>query len=314
MSFPNPSTEALFSRLRCVVFERGWLSSNNVLFWDEQGDGTLVDTGYASHAVQTVALVRASLGSRSLCSVLNTHLHSDHCGGNAALQQVWNCSVRVPEASFDAASSWNEDLLSYASTGQTCNRFAVDGVLRPGELVQLGRFEWEVIPAGGHDPDAVMLFEADSRTLIAGDALWEDRLAINFPELVGESGFEDAADSLTCIEGLDPNLVIPGHGRPFSDVSAALSYSRSKLDRFRRDPMSHSEHALRALVMFRMLEVQRCSEDALMTWIDTCPIFVRARTRCSTHLSSAAGIIQRLLGSGSLLRLGDDLVVSKDQR
>src|SRR5450830_889398 len=69
-----------------VVFERGWLSSNNVLFVGAE-ETALVDTGYATHAEQTVALVESALGARPLDRVLNTHLHSDHCGGNAALQQ-----------------------------------------------------------------------------------------------------------------------------------------------------------------------------------------------------------------------------------
>jgi glyoxylase-like metal-dependent hydrolase (beta-lactamase superfamily II) len=68
-----------------VVFERGWLSSNNILFVGED-ETALVDTGYATHAEQTLALVGSALGSRPLDRVLNTHLHSDHCGGNAALQ------------------------------------------------------------------------------------------------------------------------------------------------------------------------------------------------------------------------------------
>ena len=41
------------------VFERGWLSSNNVLF---TGDApALVDSGYVTHAPQTLALVRHAL-------------------------------------------------------------------------------------------------------------------------------------------------------------------------------------------------------------------------------------------------------------
>jgi hypothetical protein len=48
------------------VFERGWLSSNNVLLVDETC-AALVDTGYATHAPQTVALVRQALG-RSIWS------------------------------------------------------------------------------------------------------------------------------------------------------------------------------------------------------------------------------------------------------
>ena len=69
-----------------VVLERGWLSSNNILFIGAE-ETVLVDTGYATHAEQTLALVESTLGPRLLDRILNTHLHSDHCGGNAALQQ-----------------------------------------------------------------------------------------------------------------------------------------------------------------------------------------------------------------------------------
>jgi len=36
------------------VFERGWLSANNILFIDDAaGESALVDTGYVTHAAQT---------------------------------------------------------------------------------------------------------------------------------------------------------------------------------------------------------------------------------------------------------------------
>ena len=44
------------------VFERGWLSSNNVLLLDDDANATLVDTGYVSHREQTLSLVRRQLG------------------------------------------------------------------------------------------------------------------------------------------------------------------------------------------------------------------------------------------------------------
>jgi len=67
------------------VFERGWLSSNNILLTDADS-ATLVDSGYFSHAAQTLALLEHALAGRALDRLVNTHLHSDHCGGNAALQ------------------------------------------------------------------------------------------------------------------------------------------------------------------------------------------------------------------------------------
>ena len=73
-----------------TVFERGWLSSNNILF--TAADQTaLVDSGYATHAAQTVALVARRSGAAAR-PLINTHLHSDHCGGNAALQRAYRCA------------------------------------------------------------------------------------------------------------------------------------------------------------------------------------------------------------------------------
>ena len=46
-----------------TVFERGWLSSNNILIRGAQSTA-LVDSGYATHAAQTVALIRAALAAR----------------------------------------------------------------------------------------------------------------------------------------------------------------------------------------------------------------------------------------------------------
>src|SRR5690606_6700204 len=71
-----------------TVLERGWLSSNNVLIHAAPGEpgAVLVDSGHVVHAEQTVALVRHALrAGEPLVRVVNTHLHSDHCGGNAAL-------------------------------------------------------------------------------------------------------------------------------------------------------------------------------------------------------------------------------------
>src|SRR5690606_22651572 len=77
------------------VLERGWLSSNNILFTGRSG-AALVDSGYATQAPQTVALVASLLKGRPLDLLINTHLHSDHCGGNAALRQTWGCRTLIP--------------------------------------------------------------------------------------------------------------------------------------------------------------------------------------------------------------------------
>jgi glyoxylase-like metal-dependent hydrolase (beta-lactamase superfamily II) len=71
--------------LSVQVIERGWLSSNNILLFDGN-EATLIDSGYAGHAAQTVELVKSALAGRhppaKLVRLINTHSHSDHIGGN----------------------------------------------------------------------------------------------------------------------------------------------------------------------------------------------------------------------------------------
>jgi glyoxylase-like metal-dependent hydrolase (beta-lactamase superfamily II) len=103
-----------------TVLERGWLSSNNVLFDD--GDAvSIVDTGYVSHAPQTLALVDAARCGRPLTRIVNTHLHSDHVGGNALLKARFaeaGCTIAMPAGLAAAVAAWDEEALTYAPTGQ----------------------------------------------------------------------------------------------------------------------------------------------------------------------------------------------------
>ena len=55
------------------VLERGWLSSNNIVFIDDERTA-IVDTGYKSHEEQTLQLVQALLAGRPLDAIYNTHI------------------------------------------------------------------------------------------------------------------------------------------------------------------------------------------------------------------------------------------------
>jgi glyoxylase-like metal-dependent hydrolase (beta-lactamase superfamily II) len=237
------------------VFERGWLSSNNVLFTG--AETALVDSGYVTHAAQTLALVRHALGGRPLNRLLNTHLHSDHCGGNAALQAAYACHTAIPAAEGSKVAAWDEDALSYRATGQQCARFTFDALLTPGQNLELGGMTWEILGAPGHDPHALLLFCAQEGILIAGDALWENGFGVIFPELAGEPGFGETRATLDLIATLDARLVIPGHGRMFADVAGALQRAYSRLDYLSGAPQRNAENAIKVLVKFLLLERQR---------------------------------------------------------
>ncbi|MEH6433480.1 MBL fold metallo-hydrolase [Massilia sp. DD77] len=238
----------------CIrVLERGWLSSNSVLLLGPD-DTALIDSGYATHAEQTLALVRTGLAGRPLDLLLNTHLHSDHCGGNALLRAALGCRVAIPAADAPKVATWDEDALSFRATGQQCPRFAFDAILAPGDSLVLGGLHWNVLAAPGHDPHALLFFCAAEGVLVAGDALWEDGFGVIFPELAGEPGFAEVGATLDLIAGLDARVVIPGHGAAFTDVAGALARARARLDYLSADPLRNARNAVKVLLKFLLLE------------------------------------------------------------
>jgi len=294
------------------VFERGWLSANNILFVD--GDDTaLVDSGYVTHAAQTLALVEAGLGGRPLRRLINTHLHSDHCGGNAALQARWQPHTAIPAAEADAVRRWDREALSYRDTGQQCDRFAFDALLHDGDELVLGGIAWRVVAAPGHDPHAVMLFAPGERILISGDALWENGFGVIFPELDGESGFAEQAAVLECIAALAPRLVIPGHGSMFTDVDGALARANGRLAYLGADPRRNASHAFKVLVKFKLLEQGSMPLEALHAWMEAAPLMQRIRARFMPEQPLGAildEVVRSLAGIGALA-LEDGLVVDR---
>jgi len=261
------------------VFERGWLSSNNILFVGK-GSCALVDSGYCTHSAQTIELVVATLGQRPLNFLLNTHLHSDHCGGNAAFQHFYpQLQTHIPPGQASLVSMWDVDALTYLPTGQLCPRFRYDDLLLPGTEVRLADRAWQIHAAPGHDPHSIILFEPQSRTLISADALWQNGFGVVFPEIEGERAFDEVAATLELIEQLEPRWIIPGHGPVFPYSAEILARSRSRLSAFVKDPARHAHHAAKVLLKFKLLEQQQLPYSDFSDWAKGLRYFQLIRER-----------------------------------
>lgn len=261
------------------VFERGWLSSNNVLFLGDESCA-LVDSGYSTHSDQTVELAQSALRGRPLNLLLNTHLHSDHCGGNAALQQAYpGLTTLIPPGQAELVAIWDAEALTYLPTGQLCPRFKYDGCLLPGAEIPLADVMWQIHAAPGHDPHSLVLFEPSSRTLISADALWKKGFGVVFPELEGESAFSEVGSTLDLIEQLDPRWVIPGHGPVFMYRAEVLERSRERLDAFVKNPARHAHHAAKVLLKFKLLEQQQLPYADFSNWAGGTRYFQLIRER-----------------------------------
>jgi glyoxylase-like metal-dependent hydrolase (beta-lactamase superfamily II) len=111
--------------------------------------------------------------------------------------------------------------------------------LRGTETVTIGGDEWTVLHTPGHSLGHVCLWSPRRRLLLSGDHL----LPGITPPVTFERGFD--ADpmlsylrSLQLVRDLEPELVYPGHGRPFGDavgrIEAIIRNKMRRMDRIRR--------------------------------------------------------------------------------
>ena len=279
------------------VFERGWLSSNNILIHAAPGEAgaVLVDTGHLNHAAQTLALVRHALNGQPLARIVNTHLHSDHCGGNALLQRELGAPVAVPPGHAEAVCQWDENALSYRATGQLIERFQTTQTVFPGDVWVAGGRQWQALAAPGHDEHSLVYFDRTHGVLISADALWEHGFGAVFPEMVGEPGFDDVGAVLDLIESLPVRVVVPGHGRPFTDVAGALARARRRLGGFQADPARHLHHAAKVLLKYHLMEVREQALPELQCWAADTPLCAALWERGSRPGTSAQAWLEQLL-------------------
>ncbi len=211
------------------------------------GGGVLIDTGLASAESRSAweLLERTVLGRRPLRLIVLTHLHPDHVGLAAWLQErhgvpVWASHAtemqmrRLLEAPSESAIAAREAFLrahglpdsamlrpSLAGAGY---RNAVSGLPRiaahPAEPQQT---EWDGAPwrwleTDGHARGHLCLYGTEQRVLVCGDQVLptiSPNISLSAPD--GDPDpLRSYLDSLGRLDALDERtLVLPSHGRPF---------------------------------------------------------------------------------------------------
>jgi glyoxylase-like metal-dependent hydrolase (beta-lactamase superfamily II) len=294
-----------------VFFERDWLSSNNVLFFDTDGT-TLVDSGYKKHAALTIALVNQALIERrptqpTLDRIINTHLHSDHCGGNSLLQSSFaNIKTFIHRDCAKAVRTWDENELTFTATAQECDRFKFTDTVKDGDLFALGGTQWRAIQVPGHDHTMFALYCEEFKILISADALWENGFGINFPELDGRSGFKEHRHTLDLLGNLEVQIVIPGHGPMFSDFGGALVRAHSKLDYLQSNPARHAHLAAKVLVKFMLLDKEKLSFDELVKRLSQAHLFQTLHSTLGwTDVDASSKVLVNDLIEGGVARVAD---------
>jgi glyoxylase-like metal-dependent hydrolase (beta-lactamase superfamily II) len=233
--------------------ERDWLSANMMVF-----DDTVVDTGYDTHTAMTLQLVQHAFEGKAPARILNTHLHSDHCGGNAVLQARYpGIHTTIPALDAPAVQAWDAAQLTFGKTQQTCQRFTFTDTIAADTEVELGQLRFRTIATGGHDDAMLCLYCEKEGLLISADALWEDGFGVLFAEFEGYHGIAEQQATLNRLAPLEVRLVLPGHGGMFTNFKGALHTAQKRLDYFTADPDRVWRNGMRVLIKYRLLADQR---------------------------------------------------------
>lgn len=254
------------------VIVRDWLNANHVVLIGRE-QSVLIDSGYGRDVAHTLSTVIQALRGQPLDWLVNTHCHSDHMGGNAAVQSTYHCRLSIPRDEAPIVEAWDEQALWLAYADQRCERFSFDDTVAPDDTFHWGDLHWRAIAAPGHDMAALMFFCEETGLLISGDALWQNGFGIVLP---GPDRMERLAATRTTLEtiaGLPIRTVIPGHGKPFTDVDAAVQRSFQRLAAFERDELRMVRHVLKVMFVFSLMDRRRLAVDELNGYLESVPLY-----------------------------------------
>jgi len=146
----------------------------------------------------------------TVTKILLTHGHLDHVGGAETLAAQLNTPIIGPE---------KEDAFWLDAMQQQCDMFGFPKVdsflptqwLTEGDTVTVGNIQLDVLHIPGHTPGHVVLFDAVSKQLIAGDILFSGSVGrSDFPRGNHEQLITGIKQKLLTLP--EETVVFPGHG------------------------------------------------------------------------------------------------------
>jgi glyoxylase-like metal-dependent hydrolase (beta-lactamase superfamily II) len=193
----------------------------------------LFDTGLGVGAISQVVRQLTPLP----ITVLNSHTHFDHTGGNAELAYTLHADIMnqdLPFAHTNAQGQSNiyshdalapDRLCGPLPAGVTPAAYAirpwhVSHLIKDGERIALGDRDLEIIFTPGHTPDSLCLLDRKNGLLFTGDTFYLGPIYLFTPE----TDFAAYTRSINKLARLAAslNLLLPGHNVPVADPAYLL--------------------------------------------------------------------------------------------
>ena len=197
----------------------------------------VIDSGIDDAAGKGILAVLDERGW-NLDTLINTHGHADHVGGNRVLQKATGCRIlaRGIEADMARDTLVNPSLLWGGHPGADLHgRFFyaassdVKDINFTPEYLPDGL---QILPLPGHAADMIGLLTDDGVAFL-GDALCDERVLIKnpFPFFYDPDA---AFGTLAFLETLKADSFVPSHGEVLSDIRPLIELTREAIGEIKR--------------------------------------------------------------------------------
>ena len=202
-----------------------------------QTKALLFDTGNGIGDIH--ALVKTL--TKKPVTVLNSHSHFDHVGGNHAFKRIY--AMDTPFSKGRQKGVANKDIAEEVSADALCRPlpngvteknhtgkpYKISKYINDGFVFELGDRDIEVIHVPGHTPDAVALIDREEGLLWTGDTFYAGPIWLYAPE-TNLIDYDKSLDRLL-LELPNIKALLPAHNTPWlkPDLLRRAKYAFSKV-------------------------------------------------------------------------------------
>jgi hydroxyacylglutathione hydrolase len=176
-----------------------------------------IDSGTGLNFTRMYQLLKAAqIDPKGIKTVVNTHAHYDHVGGNG---YFLNSKTAIHEDDAPAVESGDVEYCMADYFDGKLKPRQVDTKLRAGDKLAMGAYNFEVIHTPGHTAGSICLYDSAKKVLITGDTVFADNIGrVDVPG----SDPESMRSSLDALAKLKVDKILPGHGEPVQSGGSAM--------------------------------------------------------------------------------------------
>ncbi len=198
----------------------------------------IVDSGTYWERWQLLGALKESRFT-NCCGILLTHGHCDHAGNAAFLKKHFAAAVFAHEKE----APFLETRRTYVPRGlrAVCPqgamfaggelvypvpRFSLDRYLHEGDEIETPAGNWRVLHTPGHTQGHISFWRESDGALLSGDALlnivpFTQRNGISIPAPLFNASDAQVFKSARRLATYEPRVLLPGHGPPVAEQTAA---------------------------------------------------------------------------------------------